>query len=434
MSYYLFQPDAPTLSRAGYASVSKVPAVFSPNWSYHQEASRYLREKAHQELGLQSRAFKQSLPTRRTLVTYGQSLCNFFEWCDAREQDWRDVDFAEHILAGYQTDMLRGTWSVRGTSLRPRTVNLRVTVVCEFLSWAASRGLRGDFSVQGGTHRVKRQSYSSPRGFVAQDVFQRLARVRPPPSQLRIPTDGEIQRWREEIAVRFGKTKLLMADLVLATGIRREEVAQWHPDTLPRDRNEWRIRGDYVTVTIEEGTKGSKHVGSEDRELGPARCIDIPLSLAQRIHRYRTFDRPAQAAKYVKSASDATSRKLRSKQLAHRLFLTDVSGAPVSGNALYEAWTTGARQPFKGWTIHGGRHYWACKTLMERVGQVWRACADAYDLTTSATDVLLLHIQPQLGHVSSSTSQQYLVWLERMFVGTDVYEQYAASLETITEQ
>lgn len=431
MSYYLFSPDAAEISAAGYHAVRDVPSVFSPDWSYFHEGSRYLREKAQAEFVLEGHTGRSLVLTPRSLETYGQCLCNFLEWCQAAGRDWKSMNYMDDILNGYQSDMLRGRWSVSGSSLRPSTVNLRVAVAVEFLKWAALRGLRTHFDVPTSSKKVRRGTHKNSSGYVEKLVTQRLGVVRSSPSQLRIPTDAEITKWRRAIEVRKGKTQLLMVDLILGTGIRREEAAQWRRDTLPVSKAEWNVRGDFVTVELRYGTKGSKYEDQDGDGVGPARNIDIPIGIAERMHEYALTVRPALCAKFVRNAGNTTERRARMERLRKPLFLTDATGTPITGETLYEAWTCSGSLPFKGWSIHAGRHYWACKTLMERAGQVWRAGGPANDLRTSAMDVILLHIQPQLGHVSTDTTMLYLTWLERMFVGSEVYEQYAQALDEV---
>lgn len=433
MSYYLFVPDPHALEAAGYRSIRHAPVVFSPTWQYDDIPSRYLREKARLEILLdrEVKPVSQRFPTRRTLITYGQSLCNFLEWCEARSLAWKKVSFAEHLLDGYQGDMLSGRWAERGNPLRPRTSNLRVTVAIEFLRWAAWRGLRDSFQVPITVRSLKVPTHQNSHGYLSAKVNVRPGVVRPSPIQLRIPTDSEIKAWRDEIRIKKGATKLLMIDLILSTGIRREEAVQWSPETLPTDPGEWRVRGDYITVTLKHGTKGNKFQDADGLEMGPPRNIDIPRATADRLHHYATFARPALAAKFVREG-DPSSRLQRRQLVKRHFFLSDHSGTPISGATLYDAWALQLTHlPFRGWSVHGGRHYWACKTLMDRVGQVWNTAGRRYDLTTSANDVILLHIQPQLGHVSTETTLVYLTWLERMFVGTAIFEEYADSLDSI---
>lgn len=426
MSYYLFWPDADKLKACGFGSVKDVPAVFNSKWKYMPTASRYLREKA--KLDMPEGLPRNRYPSPRTLDTFGQSLCNFLEWCEARQVDWTTAAYTPHLIDGYQSDMLSGIWARDRRPLAAATVNLRVTVAAEYLKWAALRELRGPFTVpsvlrrfQTGSHLITRRNLQ---------IAARAGAVRSDPKMLRIPTDVELRLWKAEVAARSGSTKALMVDVVLATGVRREEVSQWQTDTLPLEREAWMVRGGYVTVLLTHGIKGAKHRGVNGLLMGPPRHIDLPLSLAIRLAEYREFVRPQLMRNFVKSAETTKGRRERMAHANNRLFLSDYSGAPISAQSIYRAWTR-TTLPYPGWSIHCGRHYYACKTLIDRAGSAWRFAGNHQGLVASVKDIIALVIQPQLGHVDAATTQIYLTWIERMFVSTDLYEAYAESLDAI---
>jgi integrase len=125
-------------------------------------------------------------------------------------------------------------------------------------------------------------------------------------------------------------------------------------------------------------------------------------------------------------------------KVTRQLFLSDYTGEPVSAQSIYEAWTTVTALPFKGWSPHLGRHYWACKKLIEGIEQRKKAldlqkdCVMSADwITGSAADDIELVIKPQLGHSGGSTTQRYLVWVQRAFTLTDMFDKYEAHLESL---
>ena len=87
-------------------------------------------------------------PTPQTLKNCGQYLANFLRWCTEYRDDygkvspldWRQIEYAKHIVEGYQQDMLEGRWGL--SELKPGTVNLRGDEATRFLEWAAWRELR----------------------------------------------------------------------------------------------------------------------------------------------------------------------------------------------------------------------------------------------------------------------------------------------------
>jgi integrase len=431
MSFHLFWPDVADMVKSGYSGVRGVPAIFQPDWQYESQASEYLRDRAtlqHFASNDGSLTYKRRYPTRKSLETYGQNLCNFLEWLTHRGLSVNVVEYTEHIVGGYQAEMLSGSWSVRGASLKPRTVNLRVSLACDFLVWLSNKGIRPPFKPVLQLKKVKRHGRTRSRPSV-QSIEVRVGAVRPNPMQLRLPTDDEIRLWRRQVVVCRGKTKLLMIDLILQAGIRREECACWRINTLPEERDKWRITGSAVTVYISHGTKGAKHISDDGEEHGPGRYIDLPLQLAERLDHYRRYDRPAAKAIYVRGAKDIAERRRRMKNDSGKLFLGEATGLPVSGSTLYEAWTS-SELPFAGWSPHGGRHYYACKKLMD----IARSNIDpSQGFVASVRDILLLHIQPQLGHVSEETTKEYLRWVERLFSASAVHASYAESLDALEE-
>jgi integrase len=123
------------------------------------------------------------------------------------------------------------------------------------------------------------------------------------------------------------------------------------------------------------------------------------------------------------------------KSVSTQLFLSDATGKPLSAQRLYEAWTVSPRIPYKGWSPHCGRHYWACKTLLRHAVPLEQATliAGAYGddhspLISSAIDTINLIIRPQLGHVDEDTTQAYLVWLRRVVMLTSISDEYGRYL------
>ncbi len=405
-------------------------------------ASRYLRDRSSldhvpSEAGiptLRSRRF----PTAKSLKTYGEALTNFLDWCEARKLPWESVDYQTHLLDRYQVEMARGSWSASNHGLASSTINSRVAEACRFLSWAADRGLRPDFKVNYGSARVYLDSGTSVHGHKSTITKQRIGDVRKDPVTLRLPSDNEVALWHKSLRARHGLTKALVCELILKTGIRREEAAQWRLNTLPEDRSDWRVTGDAVTVLIRHGTKGPKSVDEFGDEVGPARSILLPLELANRLEEYRHTVRPRLRAKLVRAAPTMVERKMRMKEVPKSLFLSDFDGRPVSASSIYSSWTETSNLPFKGWCPHQGRHYYACKTLLDSFGARMRAAKGTgiSDMVRqgfhgTAMDILKIRIQPQLGHLSVEVTQAYLVWVQRALTLTSVSDEYEQSLDSM---
>ena len=439
---HVFWPDTARLEAKGYASVAHVPCIFGANWRYQPEASRYLRERALAEWSFSPQSEHGSLHnkylTPKSLGAIANALINFLEWCDRRGKDWRLLSYTEDLIRGYQAQMLTGAWSVHGSALKGSTVNQRVSHACNFLCWAADRELRCAFDIITSTVHVRTDSGTQVHRQRTRQVQARVGAVRQDPASLRIPTDQEVIRWLESVRVERGTTKALMCELVLATGIRREELVQWRIDTLPFDRSEWAVIGDQVEVTIKYGTKGPKYPGADGDE-GPPRKIAMPLSVAERLHAYREFARPKARAQYVRNAPSREDRSSRQRRRVKQLFLSDATGEPFSPQVFYEAWTSASALPYKGWSPHTGRNYWACKILLvalerrDKTLKINQSHASSGWISDSVADILSLVIRPQLGHFSVETSNRYLVWVERAFTLTSLHGQYEMNLDALLE-
>jgi len=161
-------------------------------------------------------------------------------------------------VQGYQAQMLDGAWSVSGEGLKGSTVNQRVLHACNFLQWASDRGLRSSFEVVAAPVRVRADSATSVHGHKGLRAMARAGAVRQAPASLRMPTDEEVAKWLVSVRIERGATKALMCELVLASGMRREEVVQWRVDTLPEDRSDW-----HVIRRPSRGTHQARHQRGE---------------------------------------------------------------------------------------------------------------------------------------------------------------------------
>lgn len=443
MAFYLFWPDSSLLEREGFSSVSHVPCIFNGEWSYEKLASRYLRERALLEwTPVQDGVYGfggGKYPGHGSLRVYGYALCNFLEWCQLRGLALADLDYTRHLVQGYQAEMLAGLWSANKTSLKPKTVNLRVKEALHYVRWAVDRGVRPAFRVTTVIRKIKANSAANSHGHQALRIESRAGAVRPNPMQLSLPTDEAVRQWFQSVEIEKGPTKALMCELILKTGIRREEAVQWRLDTLPEDRKAWKARGDYIDVAIRYGTKGTKYRDASGEDVGPERVIQLPLELALRLAYYREFVRPRQRAEFVREAPDATERRRRMRTQPKRLFLSDSTGEPISAQSLYEAWTDVTRLPFKGWAPHPGRHYWACKTLLTALAGSLRVHGTARQvpldwISGAGQSIISLVIQPQLGHVSAETTNTYLGWAHRALTITSLQDDYAAALEAVLQK
>lgn len=425
------------MQESGFQSLAKIPFVIARKTGYHREASWYLRDLALLAWTLGSTRQNGKYPTRQSLFTYASSLIDFLDWCETTSRNWRTVDYTRDLVGGYQQQMGSGLWSASGKPLSAQTINMRVNEAMRFLQWGGARSLRKPFEAITVTRKVSVPSHQHAGRNMQKDIEVRAGRVRPDPLTLRLPTTAEVARWLKGVEIEKGATKALMCDLIVQTGIRREEACQWRIDTLPHSRTEWNINGDTVTVKIEYGAKGGKTIDENGDERGPTRYISMPLAMAERLHHYRENVRPKNRSIFVKAnSSTPAERRELAKSNPRQLFLSDSNGLPMQSQTLYDAWTGISYLPFKGWSPHGGRHYWACATLISAIkknaaalGSPLNAATGSNWITGCANDTMMMLIRPQLGHVSAATTEQYLKWVLQASAQMDLNDGYQAALD-----
>lgn len=436
MPFNLLWPKPDDLADIGFAHLGNIPCFFDSMWTYHVEASQYIRARAlctFRPRGVVGYVYRM---TRRSTRNFADYLINALEWCEYRKKDWRALDYENDVVAGYQADILTGRFSASGKGLSAVTVNLRVSELCNFLEWGAKSGHREEFNVPYVKKKVKVDTMRNSHGHRLKEVRSRVGRVRQPPGSLRMPKPQEIDTWLRSVEVQKKYTKYLMCKLIIKTGIRREEAVQWRIDTLPLERADWHVEGEYVTVKIERGTKGPKHVDENEEEVSTARHILLPLELAEEIHHYREVTRIKIFTTHIRRIRKTANSDVHKTEKSNRLFLSEFSGRPVSYQTLYEAWTEVSHQPFTGWSPHLGRHYWACDTLLTHVREQMTLMAAIINsgvptdwAISEAKNIILLHITPQLGHINAETTLRYLKWVRLQLLYPENMTSYENRLE-----
>jgi integrase len=443
-NFYVFHPDESLLKKNGFNSVAHVPVIFDSGWSYHREASRFLRERATPtSADVEAGTFRTTRqPTRASLKTFAAQIVNFLEWCAARGRDWKTLEYARDIVDGYEHEMATGSFTADGHPLENSTINQRVDTACSFLLWAMKKGLREPFEIPTITRTYLQSDMTSTHARVI-EYTTRANKRRLKPKDLQIPTDEQVGKWLNSVRLRYGRTKALIIALILNTGIRRQEAVEWRLDTLPDDRSKWRegnVAATNVVVTIEHGAKGGKRV-KDDEEVGPPRSIVIPMALADRLWHYMEFERPKLLKMYIKSGKTKTEQEQRRRNPPQQVFLSDFTGMPVSAQKLYEAWASAPSLPYEGWSPHLGRHYWACKTLLlelERMRTKFRLALETNLpinwITGSAIDIIQLKIKPQLGHIDKKITEMYLTWVRDVYDIIELHNAYALELGEFTSE
>jgi hypothetical protein len=433
----VFWPNSDELVARGFAEVAHVPVLFSQDWRYLREPNRYLRERAllewHPTLAHCNGSIfmfgNARFHTHRTLEEIARRLANFLEWSIWRKLALKDVLYRQHIVEGYAEDMAKGRWADRGRLLGGSSIEPRVSEACSYVQWAAANELRGPFAaLKAKTSRA----FSSSTAASGERPIHPHTRERP--ASLRMPTDEEVHIWLRSVQIRMGLTKTLACELVIESAIRLMEAAEWRENTLPLDERDWNVRGSGVIVTVKYGAKGQKTSDEFGDLHGPPRDIVIPLEFAKKIHVYRNTRRLA--SRDIRLRAEGKSARSDRGRLTkpERLFLSEYDGCPLSDETIYQAWKSGVL-PYDGWSPQLGRHFWACRTLLriaelrarQRNARISEVPSD-WLLNEGSNDIDLL-IRPQLGHVDKSTTESYLVWLQRAVTLTSIYSGYHDYLE-----
>jgi len=434
-TFHLRWPDPEEMTRFGFDGVRDVPFILDGEGKYHDEASWYLRERALMEWSPERHGpalFASRYPTSASMRTYGYALVNFLEWTSECQRDWRTLDYTKDVLLSYQAMMLDGQWSAANRELSPSTVTQRVDEACSFLSWAAAKSLRDEFKIVTSTVRVIRPRKKSPQ----ETQVQRVGRVRPAATSLHMPSPDSIAKWLGSVEVRSGKTKALLCETIVGSGIRREEAVQLRKTSIPPTTEIVGLADDAdIQIEISFGAKGSKTRNRAGELEGPRRDIFMKAALVKKLCLYRDGLRNEALAVYVRKAESIEERRRRIRSHSNRLFISEYTGQPITWERLYDAWTLAPHSPYPGWSPHAGRHYWACHkllTLMKEESDISKASArrDPQGFDSTARNLLQIVIQPQLGHVDEKTTLLYLRWLRHSYLAKNIIEDWTCELDT----
>lgn len=214
----------------------------------------------------------------------------------------------------------------------------------------------------------------------------------------------------------------LACELVLQTAIRKAELIGWRVDTIPRSEADWvivnptaRPEDQNIVVTISFGTKGGKFGEADGDKIGPEREILVPLTLARRL---RDYHDKARRRSLLMLKSGFKGAELARRMSDPHLFLDERTGLPISYDRVTNCWRNVEALPFRGWSPHGGRHWWACMKLWRELKLMEadlkaRGEGAGRSLIAMATDIIRLEIKDQLGHLDLETTQRYIRWVAR---------------------
>lgn len=314
--------------------------------------------------------------SKKSWVTYGKALYQFFGWCEVNGIDWREVgnDREATILAEFRDWNL----SSEGGSLAAATVNARLRLLCAFYRYAANYGW-----VTTVPYAMETVTVRQPKGFFAHvdasggrrttaDVM-----LKTPRTVIRLLSK---QQSIDLLNAITNPTHKLIVRLALTTGLRREELATFplkyviNPMTYTKHRSFIRVNLDQRDMTL----KGNQPRG-----------IDVPRTVMEALWQY-VLDRRHQ-------------HESISGQRQSVLFLTE-SGQPYANDGaafLDIVKKAGKVAGIPYLNVHILRHTYATHTLYAM-------------MRSKAQTHALLYVRDRLGHASVTTTEKYLHCLSEL--------------------
>lgn len=332
--------------------------------------------------------------SKKSWITYGKALYQFFGWCEVNDIDWRDVgnDREATILAEFRDWNL----SSEGGGLAAATVNSRLRLLCAFYRHAANSGW-----VATVPYAMEMVMMRQPKGFLAHidasggrrttaDVI-----LRTPRTVIRVLSKHQSIDLLNAVT---NNTHKLIVRLALTTGMRREELATFplkyviDPATYTKHRSFVRVNLDPRDMAIKRNQP---------------RGIDIPRTVMEDLWQY-VLDRRHQHERI-------------SGQRQSALFLTE-SGQPYANDGaaflgfVKKAGTT-AGIPYV--NVHILRHTYATHTLYAM-------------MQSKAQTHALLYVRDRLGHASVTTTEKYVHCLSEL--EDALMNDYQSEIDLITRE
>lgn len=403
---FLIWPNNDLLLDTLFDKYFDIPFLISKNYQFIDDASAFLREKSIGNWipGQPKRsnlALKERL-SENTVRAYAEDLKNFVSYCERRRLDVKEITY-QNLLETYDRDMGTGKWSKKGKPLASETINRRMRVACEYITWTADNGIRGQFSVPTQNTRRSIGSFESRRSL---EVARRIGYRRNNLSRFRLPSRQQIAAFVREVHVRHGRARGTAVGFVFASGCRLEETVLLRadqvpdPDTVDLDK--------HGRIEIVYGAKGGR-VPGDPSKAGKIRYIRIARDELVKLYNYKQLARSKAVVRY---------RQLNPGKLdPAELFLDERTGLPLSRQTLYRAWTRANNRPVEGKGVHTGRHCFACYLvldILEQEASVLKLTLNQYPqsmLRSRVDDLISTHLSPVLGHVSEATTERYLDWL-----------------------
>lgn len=311
--------------------------------------------------------------------TYGQAIYDYLSFLQANDDwDWRDLDDDRDttIVAQYRD------WSLTQCGLKASTVNQRLRIIVQFYQFALRK-----YWVTSLPYSLEDVTVRQTKSFLAH-VNVSGGVVSSPDIMLQQPrtTIKVLTQEQVKILLRSIKnpTHKLMIRLALATGIRREEIATFplkyilNPASIRTEESKSDKLPGTVRVHLDHTEMDVK------RDVG--RAIDVPIALMADLWQYVLHERFKLQSIHGEKESV--------------LFLTSQGRAWANDGQGLGKILKDLGLPFRV-TPHMLRHTYATHTL--------------YGMRKNKTKTdPLLYVRNRLGHVSITTTEIYLHFLDEI--------------------
>jgi integrase len=329
------------LNRHPYA----IPLLLSSEGEIIREAHGFLLEKE---------MFSRSIYKTKTSETYSECLLSWFDYCSKNKIDWRSA--SHRVLVTYRNSMKSSNGN-RSKSLSASTINLRMTVLLEFMKYYLSSLSKDE--VDGASTLSRVQKLSAVKLSLRKNASNPVAL-----SQVEC----------KKIKNRLRSSHQLIFTWGLLTGLRIGTVLAIRLDALSALGTE--ARGTFLEVF----TKGGKKQN-----------VFIPKQLIEKTTRYVEVERKLQILRKKRKVSDYDSGSL---------FLNH-NAVPVTRECYYAAYKRACR--FLNISSHPHQARTTFATFVEKALR-------AYGKVNSLDHIKI--VQGLLGHASAETTMHYIESLQ----------------------
>lgn len=324
----------------------------------------------------------------QTWASYGYALHSFFSRLEISGRRWDEEPQIgiPSVLADYRT------WASREHGNKHSTVNARLDILVTFYKFAHRHGWISKLPFEFEEQFVTRKNESLAHA-VATPAKKQVADVKFRASRPMVKLLSSSQA-KLFLSALTNKTHQLMATLQLATGIRAEELVSLPASYVvdPATRPDVRHMFPIILNPRELRTKGSI-----------ARTIHVPRKIMAMLWAYKALDR--------------NTRATAAAQPSKCLFLTE-EGTAFDRKTVWRIYAIAAKRNAFHVNPHMLRHTYATHTLA--------ALARSKNIGNA-----LLYVRNRLGHVSVTTTEKYLHYIED--VAESVMNDYQNELTTMLE-